>query len=170
LLSGTKIALKRPKIFRQQKKPKIINELCRVGPAHPKFFGHENLVYVPTVYFMEENFGGPGFQPVPAPAKLSWPYLTTPEDEKCGQPPPAVLFQSRRGRLLHIVKGFFTVKPAATFFIRPNPLVAKNLPDTTGVVQIKQGLPRPARSGGGLSRGRGRQTAGCQDQQESDQG
>jgi hypothetical protein len=28
---------------------------------------------------------------------------------------------------------FFTVKPAATFFIRPNPLVAKTLPDTTGV-------------------------------------
>jgi hypothetical protein len=31
------------------------------------------------------------------------------------QPPPAALFQSRRGRLLHIVKGFFTVKPLSVY-------------------------------------------------------
>jgi hypothetical protein len=30
------------------------------------------------------------------------------------QPPPAVLFKSRRGRLLHIDQEFFTVKLAAT--------------------------------------------------------
>jgi hypothetical protein len=62
------------------------------GQCPPKFFGHENLVDVPTVYSREENFGGTGFQPVPAQAKLSWPYLTTPADEKCGTAAPGCSF------------------------------------------------------------------------------
>jgi 23S rRNA pseudouridine1911/1915/1917 synthase len=50
----------------------------------------------------------------PAPAKLSWPIFATPWMKKCGKPRPAVLFQSRRGRLLSTVTRFFTGKPAAT--------------------------------------------------------
>jgi hypothetical protein len=41
-------------------------------------------------------------------------FWAPPGMENVAQPPPAVLFQSRRGRLLHIDKEFFTVKPAVT--------------------------------------------------------
>jgi hypothetical protein len=69
---------------------------------------------------MEENVGGPGFQPLPTPAKLSWLYLTTPEDEKCGTAAPGCSFpEQARAPALHrqeVVHGkslrrhFFSVK------------------------------------------------------------
>jgi hypothetical protein len=39
---------------------------------------------------------------------------------------PTVLVKSRRGRLLHITKGFFTVKPAATL-LGPDLLIITEL-------------------------------------------
>jgi hypothetical protein len=54
-------------------------------------------------------------------------------------PPSAVQVKSRRGRLLYIAQEFFTVKLAAPFFIRPNPLVAKTLPDTTALTPFRKG-------------------------------
>jgi hypothetical protein len=48
------------------------------------------------------------------------------------QPPPAVLFQSRRGRLLYIVKRLFTVKACGDIFSPSKSTGCKSLTDTTG--------------------------------------
>jgi hypothetical protein len=120
LLSGTKIASKRPEIFRQQKKPKIINDLCMVGHAPRNSLDMKTLLISPQSILWRKILVAQVFNLCQRRLN-SHGHFPTPEDEKMWNSRPRLFFfKSRRGRLLHITQGFVTVKPAATFFIRPN--------------------------------------------------